>query len=70
MSEPTEISIRIVVHGSGSGMTVRENGRITGTLASEPGRLWQTARDKGAPGTVSLAYCQSQCLVLREDVRL
>jgi len=51
-------------------MTVRENGRITGTLASEPGRLWQTARDKGAPGTVSLAYCQNQCLVLREDVRL
>jgi hypothetical protein len=70
MSESINLSIRIVVHGSGSAMTIREDGRITGTLASAPGRLWQTAQGSESRGTVSLAYCQRQCLVLRESVKL
>jgi hypothetical protein len=70
MSETTKLSIRIVVHGSGSGMTIRENGRIIGTLASEPGRLWQSAKNNDDRGTVSMSYCQRQCLVLRADVKI
>lgn len=70
MSEPTQNRFKIVIHSSGNAMTVQQDGKITRTRASEPGRLWANPSQDGKTGSLSLAHCQQTYPVLREVVKL
>ena len=70
MSEPSQNRFTIVIHACGNAMTVQQDGRITRTRASEPGRLWADPMQCRTSGSLSLAHCQETHLVLLESMKL
>ena len=70
VSNETQLTLRIVIHGSGSGMTFREAGRIIGARESGPGPLWEEPDRDGTGGARTLAFCKQIYLVSREYVAL
>lgn len=70
MESEVKHRIKIVIHGSGSAMSVEQEGKITLTRTIGSGRLWTESAMNGSMGPLSLAYCQLNYKVLSESTKL
>jgi hypothetical protein len=65
---PTRITI--VLHGSGSAMSIQQEGTVVATRTIGHGRWWMESALDGSMGPLLLRSCQLTYKVLRETTNL
>jgi hypothetical protein len=63
-------TLRIVIQPTGNSMTLQHGGQIIDARSFEPGRLWEELAENGNTASLSFAYCQETCLVLKKSLLL